>query len=482
MRRKLLGVVVTLIALVAAAGLSGADMIVADALVTNNGTNVNISGDMCDDGTYASAVTLSWNGNSTDHFTSNATLTMSHSVDESGTAITFLPDGAIALSGWQETVNTGQGPPTFDPADFVIPATLTVPTDTPDGDYHLEIKLAGDRVGGGTMTLTDHNLKVTVDCGRDGGIDEVNSAPVVDTAAADADGTEGDTLSTSGKFTDADGDGLTLTADNTEGTFIDNGNGTWSWSLVTNDDVLPGATITVTADDGNGGTAADDFHYSAVNADPVLGPVALAGTGQCSVSVSASFTDAGSADTHTATIAWGDSTDGPTATTSPVTGAHTFTTPGTYSAVVTVTDDDLGSDSGTSTAAFTTLNAATAFLEPINAAGTRSTFKLGSTIPLKIRVTACGGGNVSGLTDITITAAQLDDSVETNINEVISTASPTSGKVMRYDTSGAQYIYNWSTKNSTVTPFTVLTAGSYKVRAVHPSFFTTPTATLDLKK
>ncbi len=87
----------------------------------------------------------------------------------------------------------------------------------------------------------------------------------VDTAAADANGNEGDTLSTSGTFS---GDVASITADNGGlGTFTDHGDGTWSWDYTPDDDFAT-TTITVTAHGTNGSTADDSFDTSAVNVAP----------------------------------------------------------------------------------------------------------------------------------------------------------------------------------------------------------------------
>jgi uncharacterized protein YjbI with pentapeptide repeats len=79
--------------------------------------------------------------------------------------------------------------------------------------------------------------------------------------APDATGTTGSVLSTSGKFDDTNGDPLTLTADNTVGTFTDNGDGSWSWSY-TPSQANAATPITVTASDGKGSTATDTFNYT----------------------------------------------------------------------------------------------------------------------------------------------------------------------------------------------------------------------------
>jgi Mg-chelatase subunit ChlD len=63
------------------------------------------------------------------------------------------------------------------------------------------------------------------------------------------------------------------------------------------------------------------------------------------VTFAGTFTDPGTADTHTMTVDWGDGTiDGPAAATSPVGGSHAYTAAGIYDISVTVADDDGGTD------------------------------------------------------------------------------------------------------------------------------------------
>lgn len=176
------------------------------------------------------------------------------------------------------------------------------------------------------------------------------AAPTVVTAASDASGTEGQTLSTSGSFS---GTGLTLTANNAVGTFTpNNAAGTWTWSYSTTDDVAL-TSITVTATDAFSQTATDEFDYSATNVAPSLiitapasGSIYPMGS---TVSLTSTFTDPGTGDTHTCTFAWGDSnTDGPTASgVGTCNESHAFTAAGVYNISVTVTDDDGGSDTQT---------------------------------------------------------------------------------------------------------------------------------------
>lgn len=65
-----------------------------------------------------------------------------------------------------------------------------------------------------------------------------------------------------------------------------------------------------------------------------------------SVSVSAPYSDAGSNDTHTWSVSWGDgSSDNGNGA---VAGSHVYPAPGVYTVTVTVTDDDSDSDTETS--------------------------------------------------------------------------------------------------------------------------------------
>ena len=94
--------------------------------------------------------------------------------------------------------------------------------------------------------------------------DSNDFAPALGTAAANADGDEGDTLTTSGSFTDGDGNGsLTITKVSGVGTVVDNHDGTWSWSYATTDN--GSGTVQVKAEDGGHTAATDSFDWSAKN-------------------------------------------------------------------------------------------------------------------------------------------------------------------------------------------------------------------------
>ncbi|MCY2977366.1 MAG: Ig-like domain-containing protein [Planctomycetota bacterium] len=95
-----------------------------------------------------------------------------------------------------------------------------------------------------------------------------NSDPVVAANSSAVSGNEGTTITNAGTWSDPDvGNVVTLTA--SVGTIVKNANGTWNWSLVSTDQVAA-TTVTITANDGVGGTAYTTFTYTVNNVAPVL--------------------------------------------------------------------------------------------------------------------------------------------------------------------------------------------------------------------
>lgn len=311
--------------------------------------------------------------------------------------------------------------------------------------------------------------------------DQNSYPPAVGAQAPDANGEEGDVLTTSGSFTDADGNNtLTLSLDaGSAGDLVDNGDGTFSWSLGTNDDAS--GSVTVIAGDGEHTDATQTFGYSATNVAPVITePVGVTFTSACSVDLSAAFSDQGTADTHTATIDWGSGPEAATVTETngagTASGSHTFGSAGVFNVLVTVMDDDGGSDSAG--ADVTTKNTPSGIMQPINLGAQRSSFKIGSTIPVKITVTDCSGAVVSTLSP-TVHLTKLDPTPENPLNETVFDAPATNGLAMRWDVD--KYIYNLSTKNNQQTGG-ALTTGTYKVTVDDPSFFAPTYAWFDMRK
>jgi len=141
---------------------------------------------------------------------------------------------------------------------------------------------------------------------------------------------DGDTLTYEWNF----GDGTTDTGSTPTHTYADNGD----------------YEVCLTASDSNGGVSTEctDVHISNVAPDvgAITAPMEPVQVGT-SINASAAFTDPGTADTHTAVWDWGDGFAEPGSVTQgagsgSVADSHTYTTPGVYTIMLTVTDDDDG--------------------------------------------------------------------------------------------------------------------------------------------
>ena len=84
--------------------------------------------------------------------------------------------------------------------------------------------------------------------------------------------------------------------------------------------------------------------------------------------------------------------------------------------------------------------------QPVNADGS-SIFKLGSTVPVKFRLTDGGSASVFGAV-ATIDVAKIDGIVDGTFVEAVSTAAATTGNLFR-EAGDGQYIFNLSTKSLT---------------------------------
>lgn len=278
----------------------------------------------------------------------------------------------------------------------------------------------------------------------------VNVAPAVGAAPSNQTGLEGDTLSTSGSFTDVAADPITITKESGAGSLTLGANGAWSWSLGTTDN--GGGEVVIKADDGDGGITRSSFTHTATNVSPVLSDLALTGhTGTAcltgnTVGLKFTVTDPGSADTMTGTINWGDGQSS-TFTSRSVDTTHAYA-PGNHTITVNVSDDD-GAAAVSKSASVSRNYAIGAIQSPFNADGS-SVFKYGSTVPVKVRITDCANVTVTTLAPTIRVGLGSSTAPSTAINETVdSTSAADTTGVMRYDTTSSQYIYNMATKSLT---------------------------------
>lgn len=420
-------------------------------------------------------------GNIPDQKSGQVAVTTSYSMATNGT----ITPGATTqtLTFPKMNYNTGcpsTGAPLGCPSNpFVVTASLVVAPGTPGGTNGTVTVVATP----GTQSGVEPDATPAAGYVR---VQVANSAPSVD-AGGPYSGSEGTAIALDGTATDPDSDPLTLSWSASPGLDVDAGAGCTFSDASIEDPTISCTddgtwTLTLTADDGVNAPVSDTAVLTVGNVDPVVGAVSLTRTGSCGVDLSAAFSDAGSNDTHDSSIDWGDSsgTDDTDPDTTPVTGSHTYASAGAHTISVTVNDDDGGTDSNT--ASFTAYNTPSNILQPINTTGQRSSFKLGSTIPVKITVTGCDGLAVGGLSDIAVRLYRLDSTPDVANNEPTSTASPTSGTTMRWDATGLQYIYNLSTKNSQLNGGAALSQGTYKVELVHSTFASPVSAIFDLRR
>jgi hypothetical protein len=254
------------------------------------------------------------------------------------------------------------------------------------------------------------------------------------------------------RFTASDAAGendpLTVTADCGTGGALVTGSVTASNFECVFADGPSTSTVSVSVDDGDGGTAQATQAVTVANVAPSVTASFSASTVACAANnptLSVAFSDPSALDTHTASIAWGDgNTQSVAPASSPFSLQHTFALAGKYTTTATVTDDDNGSGSDTKTV---TVNyTSSGFLQPINPDGT-SVFKYNSTIPVKIRFQDCNNSYPSNLAPTIKVTLVSSSPPGAAVNEPVLSSSADVNGVMRW--TGApdnQYIYNLSTK------------------------------------
>jgi PKD repeat protein len=395
----------------------------------------------------------------------------------------FVDPGAD--NPWSVDVDWGDGS-AHTPAPASSPGSLGNASHTYDDNasYTVTVTVSDkdDAIGSASFTVTVANVAPTASLGNNGPANEGSAATVSFSGQLDPSGAD-TSAGLRYAFSCSNGDlsGATYaTASSTSSTSCTFADGP--------------ATPSVKARiiDKDGGYTEHTTTVTVNNVAPTVGALSVTGTGGVAclsgnmVTLGFSWTDpAGGLDAPYAYwINWGDASPATTRSQAAqsVSGlTHTYAAGGPYTISVTVTDNDGGTSAASTSTAFSLLYTTSGILQPINTTGTRSSFKIGSTIPVKLRVTDCSGSAVSGLT-LTVKLQKLDNS-GAPVNETIVDSVPDVGNTMRFTGSpDNQYIYNLSTKRSQLSnpPGGDLTAGTYRV-TVSGSLIASVSADFDTK-
>jgi Bacterial Ig-like domain/Thrombospondin type 3 repeat len=405
------------------------------------------------DGEHTTSDTFTW---SAANVAPTATFGASPSTLDEGDDFTLsLTDphdlAADAAAGFQYDFDCGSGYAGYGSSNSATCSTTDDDTLTVKG----KIKDKDDGETEYTMTVTVQNLAPSATFNAPSSVNEGTSIALSLTGVTDPGTADTHTF----RFS-CDGSNWTAYSD------------TSTHSCPTNDNGTPTVKGQVKDDDGGESTV-----YSAtvtvnnvaptINGFGIVKPSGAACQGATNT-VTVSFTVSDPAneanDPITGTINWGDGSGTEAISGRTTSQTHSYT-PGSYVVDVSVDDGDGGTDTdgGSTPGAVVLLYTTSGLLQPINT-DKSSNFKLGSTLPVKIRITDCAGASVPGLTPH-VGLAKIGNGGGT-VNEAVPESVPDDGSDMRY--SDGQYIYNLSTKRSTlVSPAGPLQLGTYKVWVEH---------------
>jgi len=256
---------------------------------------------------------------------------------------------------------------------------------------------------------------------------QVNTPPAIAAAASTVTVNEGSTAANSGTYSDVDpGQVVSVTA--SVGTVTGGGtqSGTWNWSYTPSDGPAQ-STVTITANDGNGGVTTAAFALTVNNVPPTI---ALSGNN--SVDEGSPYTLNLGAITNPGTdtvsgykINWGDSASNILTGIPSGTKTHTYADgPNNYTITVDLTDED-GTFTGAGSKAVTVNNTA-----PTVNAGPDATINEGGTFT----------GGSSGLVAWYRAEGNASDSAGSN-NGTVAGVTYAAGKLgQAFDINGNQYV------------------------------------------
>ena len=438
------------------------------------------------------------NGEITVNYNGNGTNPLHHFTPGEALSVSFAPPSGSGISVSPGTIPNVPSTWGTSPSDsFTIPFSTTVPVSTTDGAYGVEVTVTGQTsqysAGDGSATPGKPKFQVIVSCGTTS--PPANTAPSVAFTSPPTSATEGDTKNYTFSITDPDSSQTQAYAGNPDcgslgslsGTpTITNTGGSFACSFP--DGLVPAtaSTVSVQVTDGVAFSNTATTDTTVNNANPVVGTLTLGGnTGTAclagkTVTLDFGFSDAGVNDNPWAVdVNWGDGSThtmyNAAAQSTQSQLSHSYVGAGSWTVGAGVTDKDGGSGSNSSAANAVTLLYSTGLgiLQPINYTGPRSLFKLGSTIPVKIKITDCSGAPVAGLSP-QVSLKYQDGSPDGSSVEDFYSTVPDQGTTMRYTGSpDYQYIYNLGTKNRS--------AGDYSVTVSDPTI-APATAYFSLKK
>ena len=281
-------------------------------------------------------------------YSDNGTYTVTVTVtdDDGGSASASM---TVVVSNVAPTITGVSTPTGNEGSPITFGASITDPSPVDTHAYAWLFGDGGTATGAGpSHTFADDGtwsvaLTVTDD---DGGVATwagsvvVNNVDPTITSFNAPNGVEGSPISFSGAATDPGADTLSYSW-----TFGDSSSG--SGSSVSHTYADGGSyTVTLTVTDGDGGSATTSGTISVGNAPPSITSASYgSGLEGDAIPFSVAWTDPGSADTHTISWNFGDSTTGTGASVT-----HVYVDDGPWTVTVTVTDDDGGSDTDTGSA------------------------------------------------------------------------------------------------------------------------------------